>query len=441
MSRKKKARDQAPFEIEVTGFDDQGRAVARRDGKVVFIHGALPGEQVQARYLRMQGRYDEAEVQTVLKAHPSRVTPKCEHHDVCGGCVLQHLDHSEQIKLKQERLAENLKRLGHQEPDEWLPPLVGEPWGYRTKARLGVKNVPKKGGALVGFRERQGRYIADINACPVLDSRVGKQIGRLRETIGGLRLKDRIPQIEVSLGETSGTLAFRHLDDLQAEDRATLCALGEDLSLTMFGQGGGPATIAPMVSGESDVARYRLDDYDLTMRFGLHDFTQVNFAMNQRMVRQAIEWLRPQELSSVLDLFCGIGNFTLPIARSGVEVMGVEGSEPAVQRARENAAANGLGHVRFEVANLFDTDACSRVLGQSPDGLLLDPPRSGAAELVAALKDPLPKRIVYVSCSPSTLARDTDHLCNALGYRLRAAGIIDMFPHTNHVESMAVFER
>ncbi len=441
MSRKKKARDQAPFEIEVTGFDDQGRAVARRDGKVVFIHGALPGEQVQARYLRMQGRYDEAEVQTVLKAHPFRVTPKCEHHDVCGGCVLQHLEHAEQIKLKQERLAENLRRLGHQEPDEWLAPLVGEPWGYRTKARLGVKNVPKKGGALVGFRERQGRYIADIHTCPVLDSRVGMQLERLRGAIGGMQLKDRIPQIEVSLGETSGTLAFRHLDALQDEDRATLHALGEELSLTMFGQGGGPDTIAPMVPGESDVAQYRLDDYDLTMAFGVHDFTQVNFAMNQRMVRQAIDWLRPQELSSVLDLFCGIGNFTLPISRCGVEVLGVEGSEPAVRRARENAAANGLGHVRFEVANLFDTDACVKVLGRSPEGLLLDPPRSGAAELVAALKDPLPKRIVYVSCSPSTLARDTDHLCNALGYSLRAAGIIDMFPHTNHVESMAVFER
>jgi 23S rRNA (uracil1939-C5)-methyltransferase len=453
VSRRRKPATLPPVTLDIDDLDDQGRGVARLDGKVVFVSGALPGEQVVATYTRTRGRYDEARVASVLRAHPERVEPRCAHFDVCGGCVLQHLAHPSQVALKQGRLLDNLERLGGVRPEQILDPLVGDAFGYRTRARLGVKYVPKKGGVLVGFRERNGHKIADVHGCEVLDQRVGGGLDALREGLGELELRARIPQIEVALGDSTGALAFRHLDPLPDADAERLGAMTSALGLGCFGQSAGPASITPIAaeadeqSGDDGVPGngaplwYALPDFDLEMHFGPADFTQVNPAVNRRMVAQAMTLLRPEELASVLDLFSGIGNFSLPIARRAAQVLGVEGSAPAVQRARHNAALNGIENARFEVCDLAEAEGVAALLQGAFDGLLLDPPRSGAQAVVEALSSAGPQRIVYVSCSPATLARDAAELTGRLGYYLRAAGIIDMFPHTNHVESMALFER
>lgn len=442
MTRRRRVGAQAAFEADVVDLDDQGRAVGRVAGKVVFIDGALPGERVRARYTRRRGRYDEAVVEAVLVAHPQRVVPPCRHFEHCGGCVLQHLEHGAQLELKQARLLANLERLGGVRPLRLLEPLVGSPWGYRSRARLSVKHVPDKGGVLVGFRERNDHRIARMDSCMVLDRRVGEAIPALREALDGLQLRARVPQVEVALGEDEGALSFRHLDPLPDSDAARLTELCTGLDLQCHVQPQGPASIGPLAPARPEALHYRLPAFALRMEFGIGHFTQVNAAVNRAMVEQAMVLLQPCPGDRVLDLYCGIGNFTLPIARSGATVAGLEGSDAAVQQARHNASLNGLDTVHFASGDLDDVALCASWLGRGWSALLLDPPRAGAAALVEALaRAPLPGRIVYVSCSPATLARDAAALCQTHGYRLAAAGIVDMFPHTNHVESMALFER
>lgn len=455
LGRRKRPADKPPVELTIESMDDQGRGVARLDGKVVFVANALPGERVVARYTRLRGRYDEATAEQCLEPSPHRVEPRCTHANICGGCVLQHVSHDEQLRIKQARLADNLERLGSARPERWVEPVAEAPWGYRSRARLGVKHVPKKGGVLVGFRERAGHRLADLNACEVLHPRVGQQISNMKSQLTELEARARLPQIELSMSgwgedtaapdDRSGALVFRHLDDLSGADEDRLIGLVDSLELAAYGQAGGPDTVAPLRASHAVTMGYDLPDFGLRLQFGANDFTQVNMAVNRRMVAQALAWLRPEEFDRVLDLFCGIGNFTLPIARTAGQVFGVEGAAGAVARARDNAKLNAIDNCAFEVADLSDASTCKALFDGRPQALLLDPPRSGAAAVVEAMghlpKTSLPTRIVYVSCSPASLARDVQGLTQALGYTLRQAGIVDMFPHTNHVESMALLER
>lgn len=464
MGKRKRPQDQAPVELRIESMDDQARGIARVDGKVVFVSGALAGERVVAQYTRLRGRYNEARVVEVLEAHDDRVSPRCAYYDNCGGCALQHLDPAAQVELKQARWLDNLRRLGGVVPEELAPPLTGPVWGYRNRARLGAKFVPKKGGLLVGFRERHGQRLADIHGCEVLHPVVGQRIDLLRARLGELSVNTRLPQIEVAIGESPdeapgvhAMLTLRHLEPLTDDDRALLQGLASELGLAFALQPAGPDSIHPLdameAADEHDALLelgYTIDDpaSDLAVRmaFEPRDFTQVNADINQQMIAQALRWLAPEQLSSVLDLFCGIGNFTLPIAQRCQVVAGVEGAAPAIERARMNALRNGLEHCRFDVGDLNDPAVCNAWLTQGYEGLLLDPPRSGAAAVVDALRGgaparAAPRRIVYVSCSPASLARDLGVLVNDCGYRLLRGGIMDMFPHTNHVESMALLER
>ncbi|MEM7408453.1 MAG: 23S rRNA (uracil(1939)-C(5))-methyltransferase RlmD [Pseudomonadota bacterium] len=452
------------MELRIESMDDQARGIARVDGKVVFVSGALAGERVVAQYTRLRGRYNEARVLEVLDAHDQRVSPRCAHYDDCGGCALQHLEPGAQVALKQERWLDNLRRLGGVVPEQLEPPLTGPVWGYRNRARLGAKFVPKKGGLLVGFRERHGQRLADIHGCEVLHPAVGQRIDLLRERLGELSVNTRLPQVEVAIGEAQedgtsvhGMLTLRHLEPLTDDDRALLRGLASELGLSFALQPAGPDSIhalevAVPPGGPDPMLElgYTIDDPDargaVRMAFEPRDFTQVNADINQQMIAQALIWLAPEELSSVLDLFCGIGNFTLPIARRCGVVAGVEGAAPAIDRAHLNAVRNRLEHCRFEVGDLNDPEVCNQWLSMGFEGLLLDPPRSGAAAVTEALRagpaaSAAPRRIVYVSCSPASLARDLGVLVNECGYRLLRGGIMDMFPHTNHVESMALLER
>lgn len=445
MRQPKRSPHKPDVELLIESMDDQARGVARLDGKVVFVSGALPGERVRARYTRVRGRYDEARTVDVLEANAHRVTPRCLHFNTCGGCTLQHLDVGAQRELKAERLAENLSRLGNVAPLEWAPPLVASPWHYRHRARLAVKFVPKKGGVRVGFRERQGHQLAAIDVCHVMHAAIGLQLDALRERLARLQLRARIPQIEVAMaddgpeGTPRGVLTVRHLEPLPDTDVVALKQVAAQTGLSVYLQAGGPETIVPL--DEPCVLTYALPAQGIELGFEPADFTQVNPQINRLMVSQALDWLQPESLDGVLDLFCGIGNFTLPVAQVQSRVLGVEGIASAVERAAANAHANGLAHCAFEVGDLNDEAVCRGFLGREFEGLLLDPPRAGAAAAMAALNVHHPRRIVYVSCSPASLARDLDTLVNQHGYALLRVGIMDMFPHTNHVESMALLER
>lgn len=426
-------------------MDDQARGIARLDGKVIFVSGALPGERVRARYTRMRGRYDEARTMEVLEPNAHRVTPRCPHFNACGGCTLQHLEVGAQRELKAERLAQNLNRLGNVAPLEWATPLAASPWHYRYRARLAAKYVPRKGGVVIGFRERQGHRLAAIDVCHVMHAAIGLQLDTLREHLAHLKLRARIAQVEVAMaddradGTPCGVMTIRHLEPLPDDDVVALKQLAAQIGLAVYLQPGGPDTIVPL--DERMVLTYALPAQGLELGFEPADFTQVNPGINRSMVSQALAWLQPEALDGVLDLFCGMGNFTLPVAKLQARVLGVEGSASAVQRAEANARASGLSHCEFEVADLNNEATCRKYLGRGYEGLLLDPPRAGAAAAMAALDVHKPRRIVYVSCSPASLARDLDTLVNQHGYSLLKVGIMDMFPHTNHVESMALLGR
>lgn len=431
---------QEPVEAVVENLSHDGRGVSRVEEKVTFIHGALPGERVMFRYTARRRDRDEGEVVELLQASPERVRPRCSHFGLCGGCSLQHLDPEAQIAYKEQALFDAFVRLGKVEPQKWLPPLLNEtPWGYRRKARLGVKNVPGKGRVLVGFRERGSNFIAALERCEVLHPKVGGALLGLSEVIGSLSRPDRIPQIEVAMDDERCVLIFRVLEVLTEEDRDKLLAFGKARGFIIYLQPGGPETVQPL--GEAADLHYRLPAFGLTFHFDPTDFTQVNTEINQQMVARAVELLSPADDERVLDLFCGIGNFTLPLASRAGEVVGVEGSRELVQRAWENARHNGLENVRFHVANLYENLERESWLKEGFHKALLDPPRSGAFEVLEQLPRMGVERIVYVSCYPGTLARDAGELVHRHGYRLVASGVMDMFPHTAHVESIALFER
>ena len=437
-------RRKLPQDPVVTGIDTlshNGRGVAHIDGKAVFIQGALPGESVSFRYTGVQKKFDEGEAIEIITASPDRVVPQCPHFGLCGGCSLQHQSTNAQILSKQTALMDAFQRIGKVIPAAILPPLVSsDTFGYRRKARLGVKYVAKKGKVLVGFRERGSPYVADLSECHILHPRVGQLITPLSELIGSLSIRERVPQIEVAMGDTRCVLVFRILEPLSSADEQALLAFGRERDIAVYTQTGGPETVIPL-NGEPVDLQYALPAYDLNIHFLPNDFTQVNSALNRLMIERALELLAMEPEDRVLDLFCGLGNFTLPIARGVAEVVGVEGDAGLVARARENARHNGIENSRYYTANLYDSLQKEPWLREHFDKALLDPPRSGAAEVLEHLPRLGVKRIVYVSCYPGTLARDAGELVNRHGYRLVSAGVMDMFPHTAHVESIALFEK
>ena len=417
-----------------------GRGVARVEGKAVFIAGALPGEDLSFVYTGRARRHDEGRVAEIFKASDERVAPRCAHVDICGGCSLQHQAPERQILHKQQTLLDNLERIGKVVPANLLAPLTGPCWGYRHKARLGVRYVHKKGRVLVGFREKQGRYLADLKRCEVLHPSVGERIEELAQLIQELNAREQIAQIEVAVGDDASVLVLRNLVPLDADDGARLIEYARRTGLHLQLQPAGPDSVQPLFPEVPDLC-YRLPEQGLEFRFLPTDFTQVNPVINRRMVDQALALLALESTDRVLDLFCGLGNFTLPIARHASRAMGVEGDVALVQRAWTNAQRNGIENVHFAVADLSQ-DAAGQPWLQGPyDKVLIDPPRSGAREMLPHLAALKPARLVYVSCNPGSLARDAGILVHEHGFRLDAAGVMDMFPHTTHVESMALFTR
>lgn len=441
MGRRKRLPQQ-PIEVNIESLSPDGRGVAHLDGKAIFVEQALPGERVMCRYTGRKRSYDEAVTLEVLEESPQRVTPKCAHFGICGGCSLQHLSPAAQVSYKQEAMLDNLKHIGKVEPKEIFAPLTAEPWGYRRKARLGVKYVYKKNRVLVGFREKRNSFLADLEQCEVLHPVVGFRLRDLQELIAGMEARDKIPQIEVAVGDDRTALVFRHLEPLGAVDRQCLIDFAAATGFVIYLQPGGPDSVTLLHPEDgAEALYYRHAHFDTQVNFGPQDFIQVNSGINHQMVERAVSLLELDEEDHVLDLFCGLGNFTLPIARNAASVTGVEGDAVMVQRAKQIALANGIENTAYHVCNLMGEMQQEKWLKQSYNKVLLDPPRSGAKEVIAYLSSLSPGRIVYVSCHPGTLARDAGMLVNEYGYKLLGAGVMDMFPHTAHVESIAVFEK
>ena len=436
--------DAAELTADIVDLAHDGRGIARPEGaggKVTFIKGALPGERVRYRIARRGKQADEGELAAVERASPDRVEPHCRHFGLCGGCTLQHLSAAGQVTFKQKQLLDALERIGKVHPAAIAPPITGPAWGYRRRARLSVKHVAKKGGVLVGFREADSPYVAQLESCVVLDPRVGLKLKAIAEAIGRLDINTLVPQIELAAADTV-TLVFRVMQAPTEGDRAVLRELGRAHGFEIHLQTGGYDTIQPLDSPGTELA-ISPDGSALRLAFRATDFIQVNDSVNRQMVRQALAWLGGGagfKGTNVLELFCGLGNFSLPLAQAGARVTAVEGERGLVERARGNAKANGLD-IRFEQADLFVPDAKVDWLRAKYDAALVDPPRAGAKEVLPFVADAKPSRIVYVSCHPGTLARDAGYLVHERGYRLARAGILDMFPHTSHVESMALFER
>jgi len=425
--------------ITIDSLSHDGRGVAHLQGKAVFIDGALPGEVVSFEYLSSRRRFDEGRVTVVTQASPDRVEPRCPHFCVCGGCSLQHLEPAAQIKAKQQTLIDNLRHIGKVVPQAVMPPLTGPVWGYRTKGRLGVRDVIKKGRVLVGFREKHSPYVADMTGCEVLHPLAGKQIDALSQLLGEMQAKARIPQIEVAVAGSATALVFRHLDPLSQGDRDMLKQYANEQQVHVYLQPAGLDSVQ-LLWPEQSVLSYRLPTESIEVRFEPTDFTQINAAINEQMVARVLDLLALEQRDTVLDLFCGLGNFTLPMARYAGTVVGVEGEAGLVARARDNAALNGLVNTTFHTANLTAANTGAEWAVCHYDKVLLDPPRSGAVGVMELLGTIRPQRIVYVSCHPGSLARDAGTLVHEKGYQLLSAGVMDMFPHTAHVESMALFE-
>lgn len=439
--KKLKAADHAAYPstpVTVTALSHDGRGIARLAGKTVFIEDALPGEEVTFRLRRRHRDYDEARIETLLKASPQRVTPRCTHFGVCGGCSLQHLEPSAQIAAKQQTLLDNLRRIGGLEPSEILPPLTGPVWGYRRRARLSAHKNGER--VFVGFKERHRPLVADITRCDVLDPKVGGMIAAISELMSSLSIADRVPQLEVAVGDDATVLFIRMLSPPNDEDRIKLTAFEDMHSVRIYLQPERADSITPL-RGEMTDLYYRLPESDVAIYFQPADFTQVNGEINRHLVELTLQELAVESGDHVLDLFCGLGNFTLPLARGAERVTGVEGEIELVRRARKNAERNGIGNTDFHQADLFAEDITGTWVKQRYQRILLDPPRAGAKEIIAHFPRFGAKKIVYVSCHPATLARDAKILVTEQGWRLARTGVLDMFPHTSHVESVAVFER
>lgn len=444
MSRNRKPRgvQNSPLvEAQIESLTLEGQGVARIDGKAVFIEGALPGETVAFRYTSYKQKHDEGKVETVLVPSSERVEPKCAHFGVCGACTWQHIALDAQIQHKQQAMLNNLKHIGKVEPENVFEPLVADGWAYRRKARLGVRWVKAKGKALVGFREKDGRFLADLSRCDILHPTLGEHLTDFQALISGLEARETIPQIEVAVGDNATALVVRHMEPLSDSDRTQLLEFAREFNYQLYLQPKGPDTVH-CIYPESPELYYEHPQFNTRVKFAPLDFFQVNQALNRKMVVRALELLAPQPTDTVLDLFCGLGNFTLPLARQAAEVIGVEGDMAMVERARAAAHANDIHNTDYYACNLMAED-----LGREPwlkrryDKILLDPPRAGAKEVIVHMGKLKANRIVYVSCDPATLARDAGELVHTHGYRLVGAGVMDMFPHTSHVESIAVFER
>nr|WP_255626222.1 23S rRNA (uracil(1939)-C(5))-methyltransferase RlmD [Xanthomonas sp. NCPPB 1067] len=443
VARTRNRLDRTPFQTAITDLSHDGRGVARRDGeggKVTFISGALPGELVRAEPTARSRHFDEARTVEVLEASPQRVAPRCPHFGVCAGCVLQHLEESQQIVAKQRVLMDNLERIGHVAPQTVLPALVGDSWGYRRKGRFSVRRVEKKDKTLVGFRELDPRFVADLSVCYTVIPQIGEKIPLLAALIEGMDGKRDIPQIEFIAGDEAVALTIRHMQPLSERDRQAWVEFAQAHGFAIFLQPGGVDSVHPLWPREVPLA-FRLPQWDVELAFRPLDFIQVNASLNQKMIAHALALLDAGLEDRVLDLFCGLGNFTLPLARTVREVVGVEGDAGLVARARENAQRNGLDNAQFHAADLTQDQRSAPWMKQGFDKLLLDPPRSGALEVLQQLPLKRFQRIVYVSCHPGSLARDAGYLVNEQGFTLVSAGAMDMFPHTAHVESIAVFER
>lgn len=427
----------------IESLDHEGHGIARYEGKTIFIDGALPFETVSFSSYRKKPNFENAQATAIHKESFMRVTPKCPHFDICGGCSLQHMEFNAQVAAKQRVLEDNLQRIGNVSAEVSLPPIYGSPWGYRHRARLSVRHVAKKGGMLVGFHEKRSSYIADMTECHILVPHVAKQLPAMRELVSKLSIFDRMPQIEVAVGSKVTVLVFRNMEAITPADEAILKAYADEWQVQIWLQPKGPDTAYPLYPLDAPQLSYELPEFGIEMPFKPTEFTQVNHQLNRVMVERAINMLDPQPDETIADMFCGLGNFTLPIAKRGAQVLGMEGSQQLVERAFQSAEHNKLrDKVDFKVANLFEmTPDWLNQLGHF-DKMLIDPPRDGAIELVKAI-DPVngPKRIVYVSCNPSTLARDANVLVNVKGYTMKSAGIMNMFPHTTHVESIAWFEK
>jgi 23S rRNA (uracil1939-C5)-methyltransferase len=441
MSRRRRRKLPAePVVVEITDLAHDGRGVGRVDGKAIFVHGALPGETVSARLIDRARKHDEAVCESVISASSDRVEPECEWFAGCGGCALQHLEHSAQLQWKHKRLVDNLLRIGQVEPHAWLQPIADEPWFYRRRARLSARWVKGKGRVLVGFREPQGRFVADIGHCRVLHPDFSHRLESLSALLGRLSVGDAVPQVEIASGDNGSAMVIRHLNPLTDNDLDQLRQWSETEAVAVYLQSKGPDTVFRLCPDEHQLS-YLIDEFDLEMAFDPQHFVQVNSRINRKLIVQALDMLALQDHERVLDLFCGLGNFTLPLATRAAHVTGVEGASELIDAARANARANGLDNIELEVADL-SADVSDRAWYRAGfDAVLIDPPRSGALEILPVVAGSGARRVVYVSCNPATLARDAGELVRNHGFDLVSAGIADMFPHTAHVESIALFER
>ncbi len=434
---------QKTFTIE--SLDLEARGIARREGKAIFVEGALPAEKVKADIVRRKPSYEIARMTSIIKESSQRVTPRCPSFGTCGGCIMQHLDITAQVAIKQRALEDGFRHIAKMTIPRVLPPLQGPAWGYRYRARLSVRKVIKKGKVLVGFHERKSRYVTDMTECHVLPPYVSDMLVPLRELIGSLSIDEKIPQIEVAVGEATTALLLRHLEPLALADIEKLDAFSTRHNVVWWLQSKGPDTVRPLHEEQADSLYYLLPQFGLKMPYKPTDFTQVNYFINRSLIAKALNLLDVQADERVADLFCGLGNFTLPLATVAREVVGIEGSSILTDRALLAASQHNLqDKTRFATLNLFEVDvAWLRNLGHF-DRMLIDPPREGAQAVALALAQlepqERPTRIVYVSCNPATLARDAGILVHEGGYTLSAAGVVNMFPHTGHVESIAVFE-
>ena len=426
----------------IESLDQEGRGVAHRDGKVVFIEGAITGERVAYQTLHKKSSYELARLEQVIQPSFMRTQPRCRHFGMCGGCSMQHLEANAQVAVKQRILEDNLQRIGKVKTERMLPPIHGETWGYRQRARLSVRHVLKKGKTLVGFHEKNSRYVADLQHCEILPPKIGHMLIELGRLCDKLTIREQLPQIELASGDQVDVLVLRILKPLAAEDEALLKQFADSHKIQFWLQTKGPETAKPFYPLDAPGLSYSLPEFDIIMPYGPTDFTQVNSTLNRLMISRAMRLLAPQQGERIADFFCGLGNFTLPIARSGASVVGVEGNESLVKRAAQNAEINGLaGTTSFHAKNLFEMTAESLASLGHFDKWLIDPPRDGGMELIKSIGEAGPSRIVYVSCNPATLARDAEVLVHVKGYAIKAAGVMNMFPHTSHVESIAVFER
>ncbi len=429
--------------LNIESLDQEGRGIAHRNGKTVFVDGALAGETVAVSIYRKKDAFEQAQISGLIHPSAFRVEPKCPWFGRCGGCTHQHLHEAAQVAAKQRVLEDCLEHIGKIKAEILLSPIHGPTWGYRSKARLSVRHVPKKGGVLVGFHERRSSYVADMLGCAVLPAGIDRLLPALRQLVATLSVRDRLPQIEVAVGEAVAVLVLRLLEPLTAADESLVRAFADTHGVQIWLQPKGPDSARPFHPLAVPALSYSLPEFGLTLPFKPTEFTQVNHGVNRMLLRRAMHLLDPRPGEEIADFFCGLGNFTLPIARCGARVLGLEGSPALVGRALENARLNGLAHLaRYQVMNLFEMAPEILVALGRFDKWLIDPPRDGAVDLVKSLPEDGsgPTRIVYVSCNPATLARDAAVLVHTKGYALKAAGVANMFPHTAHVESIALFE-